>query len=217
MRASRVGGVVANLDDLADLPSEPDPCGRRGEPVKRLTLVEELDDGIVGARSIGFVVNGTMVDDPTCRQDALPDRRLRMPPEKCDDDQPGAQHNHDQIRRVRPEPAGHQAPSVSRHGDHSGMAGGRQPPLSGTYRGRDELFEYFAKVREETEGALHLEAESILVGDEHMGMVTRVTGRRNDRTPGVLVAQAITIDGDGPWSEYWALTNDQDAVDAFWS
>jgi uncharacterized protein len=90
-------------------------------------------------------------------------------------------------------------------------------PLSGTYRGRDELLDYFARVREQTEGTLHLEPESILVGDEHMGMVTRVTGRRNGRTLDVLLAQAFTIDNDGRWSEYWALSNDQGAVDAFWS
>jgi hypothetical protein len=33
----------------------------------------------------------------------------------------------------------------------------------------------------------------------------------------VLLAEALTLDPIGRWTEYWALANDQDAVDAFWS
>jgi hypothetical protein len=33
----------------------------------------------------------------------------------------------------------------------------------------------------------------------------------------VLLAEALTLDDQGRWSEYWALSNDQGAVDAFWA
>jgi len=44
-----------------------------------------------------------------------------------------------------------------------------------------------------------------------------VTAHRDVRTLDVLVAEALTLDPEGRWKEYWALANEQDAVDAFWS
>ena len=90
-------------------------------------------------------------------------------------------------------------------------------PLSGTYRGKDELIGYFQKVRDMTGGTLKIEPESILTGERHMGILTRVSGERDGKTMDVLLAQAFTLDDQGRWSEYWALANDQDAVNAFWS
>jgi hypothetical protein len=33
----------------------------------------------------------------------------------------------------------------------------------------------------------------------------------------VVQAQAFRMNADGKFTEYWALADDQDAVDAFWS
>lgn len=89
--------------------------------------------------------------------------------------------------------------------------------LSGDYQGKDALFDYFRVARELTGGSLHLEPESILASDRHVAMFTRVTGRRNDRGLDVTLAQVMKVGPDGRWTEYWAVADDQDAVDDFWA
>jgi ketosteroid isomerase-like protein len=89
--------------------------------------------------------------------------------------------------------------------------------LSGDYRGRDELFAYFDKVREMTGGTLKLEPEVILTSEEHTAIIMKVSGERDGKTLDVTLAEAFTIGADGRWTEFWSLADDQDAVDAFWS
>jgi ketosteroid isomerase-like protein len=89
--------------------------------------------------------------------------------------------------------------------------------LSGDYRGRDELFGYFAKVREMTGGTLRLEPEAILTSEEHTAIFMKVSGQRDGKTLGVTLAEAFTMGPDGRWTEFWSLADDQDAVDTFWS
>ena len=94
---------------------------------------------------------------------------------------------------------------------------GGDHPLSGDYRGRDALFQYVGKVLELTGGTLTAEPLDILVNDRHAGVFQRVTGERDGRKLDVVLAQALTFDDDGRWSEYWALADQQDEVDAFWA
>ena len=89
--------------------------------------------------------------------------------------------------------------------------------LSGDYRGRDELFAYFERVREMTGGTLTLEPETILSSEEHTAIFMRVTGERDGKTLNVTLTEAFSIGPDGRWNEFWSLADDQDAVDAFWS
>ena len=102
------------------------------------------------------------------------------------------------------------APDIVWHvgGDH---------PLSGDYRGRDAVLAYVAKVMELTGGTLKAEPLDILVSDRHAGPFQRTTGERNGKKLDVVLAQAVELDADGLWVEYWALGDDQDRVNAFWS
>jgi hypothetical protein len=45
----------------------------------------------------------------------------------------------------------------------------------------------------------------------------RITGERDDRKLDVVLAQALSFDENGRWTEYWALADEQDKVDAFWA
>lgn len=90
-------------------------------------------------------------------------------------------------------------------------------PLSGDYQGRERLFEYFERVRSATGGSLVLEPLSILASDQHTAMFTLVRGKRDGRTLDALLAQAFRVDPDGRYVEYWAMAEDQRAVDEFWS
>jgi ketosteroid isomerase-like protein len=94
---------------------------------------------------------------------------------------------------------------------------GGNHPLSGDYQGRDAIFAYFEKVRELTGGGLRSEPQDILADDSHCGVFTHVTADRGDRHLDVVLAQAYRINPERKFSEYWALADDQDAVNAFWS
>ncbi len=94
---------------------------------------------------------------------------------------------------------------------------GGNHPLSGDYRGQDELIKYFEQVRSMTHASLSLEPESILASDKHVAMFTRVKAEREGKTMDVVLAQVFRVAPDGRWSEYWALADDQEAVDQFWS
>lgn len=89
--------------------------------------------------------------------------------------------------------------------------------LSGEYKGRDALFAYFARVRELTGGTLVLHPASIAASGEHIAMYTRVTARRSDKTLDVVLSQTFKVGPDGRWVEYWAVPDDQEAIDEFWS
>jgi uncharacterized protein len=89
--------------------------------------------------------------------------------------------------------------------------------MSGAYRGVDAVLGYFREVRKKTAGTLQVEPEEILANDRHASIFMHVTAHRDVRTLDVLLAEALTLDDRGRWSEYWALANDQDVVDAFMS
>ena len=93
---------------------------------------------------------------------------------------------------------------------------GGDHPLSGDYRGRDAVLEYFARVRDGSDGGLHLEPVNVMADDEHAAIFMRVTGSRGDVQLDTVMAEALRLDAQGRWSEFWALADDQDAVDAFW-
>ena len=89
--------------------------------------------------------------------------------------------------------------------------------MSGDYQGVDAVLDYFRDVRRATAGTLQVEPVEVLAGDRHASIFMHVTAHRDVRMLDVLLAEALTLDDGGRWSEYWALANDQDAVDAFWS
>jgi ketosteroid isomerase-like protein len=93
---------------------------------------------------------------------------------------------------------------------------GGNHPLSGDYRGRDAVVDYCARALGLTDGTLKGEPLEILVDDRHAGVFNHVTGERNGRRLDAVLAQAITFDDQGRWTEYWALADEQDEVDAFW-
>ena len=89
--------------------------------------------------------------------------------------------------------------------------------MSGDYRGIEAVVDYFRDVRKATAGTLQVEPVEVLANDRHASIFMHVTAHRDVRTLDVLLAEALTLDARGRWSEYWALAKDQDAVDAFWS
>jgi ketosteroid isomerase-like protein len=102
------------------------------------------------------------------------------------------------------------APDIRWHvsGDH---------PLSGDYEGIDEVLAYFDRVQQLTEGTLRVEPAQMLADDGRASIFMRVTAKRSGRKLNVEMAETLLLDEEGRWQEYWALADDQAAVDAFWS
>jgi uncharacterized protein len=128
---------------------------------------------------------------------------------------------HPNVRKIR------EALSTYNAGDPHGMRAFLAPdirwhvsgdhPLSGDYEGVEEVLAYFDRVQELTDGTLKIEPAQMLADDGRASIFMRVTAQRGDRTLDVEMAETLLLDEDGRWQEYWALADDQAAVDAFWS
>ena len=89
-------------------------------------------------------------------------------------------------------------------------------PLSGTYRGREEVFGLFAKLAEGTDGPMQMNIHDILASDDHVVALVEVTASRGDRR---LEGRAVHVMhvSDGRLTEFWNFPEDPAAGDEFWS
>jgi hypothetical protein len=92
---------------------------------------------------------------------------------------------------------------------------GGEHPLSGDYRGRDEVMNYHRRVADLTGGTLRLEPIDVLASDRHLGIFLKASAG-GDSTLDTTMVEAIRLDENGKWAEFWALADDQSGVDAYW-
>ena len=90
-------------------------------------------------------------------------------------------------------------------------------PLSGDYRGRQAILDYFRAVGGETEQTLQLHPLELIANDRRAAVFLRVTAERAGRRLDIVMAEAIEFDESGRIREFWTLANDQAAVDQFWA
>ena len=88
--------------------------------------------------------------------------------------------------------------------------------LSGTFRGKDEVFATFQKVFELTGGSFKLDIHAILADDEHAVVLARGMGEREGKTLDDNSVQVFHIK-DGKVTEQWLHPGDLYASDEFWS
>jgi ketosteroid isomerase-like protein len=92
-----------------------------------------------------------------------------------------------------------------------------QNPLSGDYRGRDEVLGFIERVDEWTEGTFTAELHDVLGSDQHAASLSTVSAQRNGRS---LEWRAINIYdfADGRVTEVWIQPIiDQAVLDQFLS
>jgi ketosteroid isomerase-like protein len=87
--------------------------------------------------------------------------------------------------------------------------------VSGDYQGREAALGLLRGFHELTGNRLSVEPVDILEGENHLMSFTRVTADREDAHLDVMMADAMRFGPDGRVAEYWTLSNDQSAVDAF--
>ena len=90
-------------------------------------------------------------------------------------------------------------------------------PLSGDYKGKEQVFGLFGRFAQETGGTLSIEIHDILANDEHLVVLARVTARRNDKTLDQNASYVHHVNEQHQTTEFWALFEDSAAVDDFWS
>lgn len=87
--------------------------------------------------------------------------------------------------------------------------------VSGDYRGRQAALDLLRGFRELTGNQLVVEPLDVLEGAEYLMSFTHVTADKPGAHLDVIMADAMRFGSDGRVLEFWTLSNDQAAVDAF--
>ena len=89
-------------------------------------------------------------------------------------------------------------------------------PLAGDYKGRDQVFGFFGKLMELSDGTAKLELHDVLANDDHGVALVTGTATRNGATFTGPDVHTFHI-RDGKVVEFWDAPLDQYAADEFWS
>jgi ketosteroid isomerase-like protein len=89
--------------------------------------------------------------------------------------------------------------------------GGRNP-LSGEYKGKDQVFSLFARLVELSEGTLRIEVHDVVANDEHGVALVTISASRKGRTFSGTSADVFHI-RDGKALEFWDNVTDRYGLD----
>jgi uncharacterized protein len=93
--------------------------------------------------------------------------------------------------------------------------GGRSP-LAGDYKGKEQVFGFFAKLLEMSEGTSKIEVHDLLANDDHGVAVVTESATRGGREHVGNTVHVLHL-RDGKVTEFWDAQTDQYAADDFWS
>jgi ketosteroid isomerase-like protein len=88
--------------------------------------------------------------------------------------------------------------------------------MAGTYRGRDEIFRFLARLPRETDGTYGSTLIDVLASDERAAALYRARGERDGRRLDLVQLLLFRLAG-GRITEVLALPSDPAAFDAFWA
>jgi hypothetical protein len=88
--------------------------------------------------------------------------------------------------------------------------------MAGSYRGRDEIFRFLARLPKETGGTYGSELVDVLVSEDRAAALYRARGTRHGRTLELDQVLLFTI-ADGLVQRVLALPSDPEAFEAFWA
>ena len=88
--------------------------------------------------------------------------------------------------------------------------------MAGTFRGRDAIFRFLARLPKETDGTYASRLIDVLVSDERAAALYRASGRRNGRELDLDQVLLFRIE-DGLVREVLALPSDPAAFESFWA
>jgi hypothetical protein len=88
--------------------------------------------------------------------------------------------------------------------------------MAGTYRGREEIFRFLARLPKETGGTYRSQLVDVLASDERAAALYRATGERGGRRLELDQVLLFRL-RDGAVAEVLALPSDPEAFEAFWA
>ena len=86
--------------------------------------------------------------------------------------------------------------------------------ITGTYRGHDEIFGLFGRLREMTTGTFEFAIHDLLASDDHVVVMAHVRGHRNGIDLDTPVVHMVHM-RDGRVTEFWGFPGEA-AFDEFW-
>jgi ketosteroid isomerase-like protein len=89
-------------------------------------------------------------------------------------------------------------------------------PMSGDYKGAQEVMGFLGKSMEQTRGTFGLEVHDLLADDEHGVALVVARGQREGKTLEDRQVHVLHL-REGKVTEFWAHPGDQYAIDEFWS
>jgi ketosteroid isomerase-like protein len=93
---------------------------------------------------------------------------------------------------------------------------GGDNPLSGEYKGKQAVMEFFAKFGQLTEGTYEFDIHDILASEDHTVVIGTSTATRNGRTHTSRSVDIIHSGADGKAKEFWRFAEDPAADDEFY-
>ena len=88
--------------------------------------------------------------------------------------------------------------------------------MAGTYRGREEIFRFFARLPKETDGTYGSTLRDVLASDERAAALYTASGTRRGRTLELDQVLLFRIE-EGLVREVLALPGDPQAFEEFWA
>ena len=95
--------------------------------------------------------------------------------------------------------------------------GAGNSPISGDFRGGNDVFALFGKILEETQGTFKQDVHAVTEGDDHVVALTHATGSRNGKTLEGNQVLVFHFDDADKVTEVWITPWDQAAANEFWS
>jgi ketosteroid isomerase-like protein len=88
-------------------------------------------------------------------------------------------------------------------------------PLSGDYKGHDEVLDFFAKCMELSGGTLRIDIEDVLCGGEQAVVLCTVSAERNGQSYSSPEVHVWRVE-DGKAVDFHEFQGDQQSEDEFW-
>jgi ketosteroid isomerase-like protein len=89
-------------------------------------------------------------------------------------------------------------------------------PLSGDYSGKEQVFGFFGKLQELSDGTSRVEVHDLLADDDHGVAIVTQSGTRDGRSYEGRVTHVLHL-RDGKVTEFWDAYIDQYTADEFWA
>jgi ketosteroid isomerase-like protein len=88
--------------------------------------------------------------------------------------------------------------------------------LTGEYVGKEAALGYLGTIMQETGGTFKNDVHDMLANDDHGVALVNVSATRGEKSLEARIVHVFHMRG-GKMTEFWAISEDQDLFDEFWS